>query len=150
MDPSEPSKAHKHTSNHPTLRHIQSTGQMTKISLKFHSLAAAILLATLSACAPQQQNPQELREKTAQATAEMKNDAKAVAQGVRDGLTRDKTVDLNSANKDQLLTLPGLTAAQADRIIDNRPYDDPNDLLTKRILPKAEYDKIADRVVVKK
>ena len=80
----------------------------------------------------------------------MKNDAKAVAQGVRDGLTRDKTIDLNSATKDQLMTLPGLTAAQADRIIDNRPYDDPNDLLTKKVLPRTEYDKIADRVVVKK
>jgi DNA uptake protein ComE-like DNA-binding protein len=118
--------------------------------LSSQSLAGFTLLATLTACAPQQQNPQELREKTAQATAEMKNDAKAVAQGVRDGLTRDKTIDLNSATKDQLLTLPGLTAAQADRIIDNRPYDDPNDLVTKKVLPKVEYDKIADRVVVKK
>jgi DNA uptake protein ComE-like DNA-binding protein len=123
---------------------------MTTISLKFQSFGAAILLTALIACAPQPQNPQDLREKTAQATSEMKNDAKAVAQGVRDGLTRDKTIDLNSATKDQLMTLPGLTAAQADRIIDNRPYDDPNDLLTKKVLPRTEYDKIADRVVVKK
>src|SRR5262249_38963594 len=111
---------------------------------------AAFLLSALFACAPQQQNPQELREKTAQATAEMKQDAKAVAQGVRDGLTRDKTIDVNTATKEQLLSLPGLTSVQADRIIDNRPYSDPNELVTKKILPKAEYDKIANRVVAKK
>jgi DNA uptake protein ComE-like DNA-binding protein len=116
---------------------------------KLQSLVALALLF-LTACAPQQPSPQELREKTAQATSEVKNDAKAVAQGVRDGLTRDKTVDLNVATKEQLLSLPGLTSAQADRIIDNRPYDAADDLVTKRILPKAEYDKISDRVVVKK
>jgi hypothetical protein len=38
---------------------------MTTISLKFQSLAATILLTALIACAPQPQNPQDLREKTA-------------------------------------------------------------------------------------
>jgi DNA uptake protein ComE-like DNA-binding protein len=118
--------------------------------LKSPSISSFLLLTTFIACAPQPQNPQELRQKTAQTTAEMKNDAKAVAQGIRDGLTSNKTVDLNSATKDQLMTLPGITADQAGRIIDNRPYDDPNDLVTKKVMPKAEYDKIADRIVVKR
>jgi len=44
-----------------------------------------------------QTNPQELKEKTARATAELKVDAKAVAAGVREGWSRDKPLDLNTA-----------------------------------------------------
>jgi hypothetical protein len=35
-------------------------------------------------------------------------------------------------------------------MIAHRPYDKTSDLLTRRIIPKAEYDKIADLVTVKK
>lgn len=106
------------------------------------------LLALAGCTSPQ--NPQDLKEKTAQATEEVKRDAKAVAAGIREGWSRGKPLDLNSATKDQLLTLPGVTSARADRMIASRPYDQANDLLTRRILPKSEYDKIADLVTVKK
>ena len=109
---------------------------------------AASLLIFLAAC--QQQNSQDLREQTAKTTAELKSNAKAVAQGVREGWSRNKTYDLNTATKDELVTLPDLTEGQAERIIAGRPYGDPNELLKRRILPKAEYDKIADQVTVKK
>ena len=108
-----------------------------------------LLLASLTAC-PQPQNPQDLKEKTAQATAEVKRDAKAVAAGIREGWSRDKPLDLNTATKEQLLTLPGVTAVQADRVIARRPYSEPRELVTRHIMPKTEYDKIADRLTVKK
>lgn len=113
---------------------------------KFHSIVLFCLLAALVACTQHQESPEEIRQKTADATADAKNDAKAVAQGIREGLTRDQRVDLNTANRDQLLTLPDLTGAQADQIIRARPYDTPSALVTRHILPKAEYDKIADHV----
>ena len=106
------------------------------------------LLLVLTAC--QQQNSQDLREQTAKTTAEVKSDAKAVAQGIREGWSRNKTYDLNTASKDELVTLPDLTEAQAERIIAGRPYSDPNELIKRRILPKAEYDKIANQITVKK
>lgn len=109
----------------------------------------ALLLLALAGCTSQQ-NPQELKEKTARATEEVKRDARAVASGIREGWSRDKPLDLNAATKDQLLNLPGLTSAQADRIIADRPYDKTSDLSTRRILPKSEYDKIADLITVKK
>ena len=104
------------------------------------------MLLTLVAGCTQPQNPQDLKEKTAETTAELKRDAKAVAAGIREGWSRDKPLDLNSATKEQLLTLPGLTSAQADRIIADRPYRQPDELVTRRILPKSEYDKISDRL----
>ena len=112
---------------------------------------AMLLLASLVACS-QQQSPQELREKTAQETAEMKQDAAAVAQGIREGLTSgsDKRLNLNSASKDQLLSLPGVTPRQANRVIVGRPFNDPRELVIRRVMPQSEYDKIADQVRVGK
>ncbi|MBV9624240.1 MAG: helix-hairpin-helix domain-containing protein [Acidobacteria bacterium] len=104
-----------------------------------------LFLVALGGCA-QPQNPQDLKEKTAQTTEEIKRDAKAVAAGIREGWNRDKPLDLNSATKEQLLTLPGLSSVQADHIIANRPYKDPAELLSRHIISKAEYDKISDLV----
>lgn len=119
--------------------------------MSFLNLRCFILFAvftTLVACTAQ--NPQDLKEKTAKATVQIKRDAKAVASGIREGWSRDKPLDLNTATKEQLQTLPGVTGTQADRIIAGRPYQQPDDLLSRHILPRAEYSKIADLIKVKK
>jgi hypothetical protein len=43
-----------------------------------------------------------------------------------------------------------VTAAEADRVIAGRPYNEPGEVVTRRIMPKTDYDKIADRVTAKK
>jgi competence protein ComEA len=118
-------------------------------SLKTWHVFPILLLAVLAGCT-EHQNSQDLKEKTAQATAEVKRDAKAVAAGIREGWSRDKPLDLNTATREQLLSLPGVTAAEADRVIAGRPYNEPGELVTRRIMPKTEYDKIADRVTAKR
>ncbi len=117
--------------------------------LRYRHVPTILLLAALAGCT-QPQNTQELKEKTAQATAEVKNEAEAVAAGIREGWSRDKPLDLNTATKEQLLTLPGITRAEANRLIAGRPYSEPGDVVTRHIMPKTEYDKIADRVTAKK
>ncbi len=111
-------------------------------------LFGILLLVLLTSCS-QQQRTEDLERKAAQATAEAKRDTKAIAKGIREGWNQDKQIDLNSASKDQLLTLPGVTPQLADRIIASRPYNAPTDLLTRHILRKPEYDKISDRLVAK-
>jgi competence protein ComEA len=117
--------------------------------LRYWQSATILLLAVMAGC-NQTQNPQGIKEKAAQATAEVKNDAEAVAAGVREGWSRDKPLDLNTATRDQLVSLPGVTVAEADRVVAGRPYSEPGELVTRRIMSKTEYDKIADRVIARK
>ncbi len=119
-------------------------------SLKDWHIIALLLLAALVGCTQQQQSPQEIREKTAEATAEAKSDAKAVAEGIREGWDRNKPLDINLATRDQLMGLPGMSAHDADRVISARPYNSSDDLVSRHILSKSEYDRIADQVTARR
>ena len=110
------------------------------------ALFAAVFLALIAGCTSQKSSPDEVREKTAQATSEIKRDAKAVADGVKEGWSRDQPLDVNKASKEQLLSLPGMSTEGAERIIDGRPYRSASELVRRRVISQQEYDKIKDQV----
>jgi DNA uptake protein ComE-like DNA-binding protein len=56
-------------------------------------------------------------------------------------------VDLNSASRKELMTLPGIGASEASRIIAKRPYLVKTELVTKDVLPIGPFVSLKHLVV---
>jgi len=67
----------------------------------------------------------------------------------QDAAKNAKLVDLNSATKDELKALPGITDAFADKIIAARPFLTKARLASQNVIPRATYEAIKDRVVAR-
>jgi DNA uptake protein ComE-like DNA-binding protein len=116
--------------------------------MKIRVFVALLSLAVgfLAACT--NESPDQIRQKTAEETAAVKRDTKAVAEGLKEGMSSKPSIDLNKATKDDLTSLPGVTTQRADRIIAERPYANAHQLVTRHVLSEDEYSQIQDRVVV--
>jgi competence protein ComEA len=58
-----------------------------------------------------------------------------------------RPVDINSASIDDLKMLPGIDDAYAQKIVDNRPYQKKDQLVSKKIISEGAYNKIKDRII---
>lgn len=136
--------------------------------------ALGILAAALIGCTnSSNQNDQEIRQKSAEATRDVQKGAKqladgtkvaaakavdgvnAVAQGVKDGVSSNKQdgisdlVDINSASTASIAMLPGISISKAHDIVEGRPYKNAHTLVHRGLLTQEQYDRIASKITAK-
>ena len=60
--------------------------------------------------------------------------------------TAGPVVNINTASSTDLDSLPGVGAVTSQKIIDGRPYGQIEELLSKKIVGQATFDKIKDKI----
>lgn len=65
----------------------------------------------------------------------------------RESAVQSALVDINSASRAQLKTLPGIGDADAERIVAGRPYLSKASLVTDHIIPAGVYQAIRQRII---
>ena len=118
-------------------------------------------------CGCSQQDTAKTRQEAQQATEKVKQESKVAAveikkgakeaaaqtkaavQGVKDGLnTPEKPVNINSASKVELQTLPGVDEETANRIIAGRPYHTRDEVGAKGVVSPEQFNAIKNKIAV--
>jgi competence protein ComEA len=63
---------------------------------------------------------------------------------------RDELLNLNTATREQLIALPSIGEAYADKVIAGRPYKMKSELVSRKIVPPAKYKKFSAKVIAKR
>jgi DNA uptake protein ComE-like DNA-binding protein len=134
------------------------------------ALAVAFLVIILGGCTSKssEQQDREVQQKSAQATATVKQGAQetvaetkdaadqtkekldAVAAGVKEGWNgKSGRLDLNAATVDQVATLPGIGRPKAEQIVKGRPYGSTHDLVARGMLSESQYERISTQITAR-
>jgi competence protein ComEA len=112
---------------------------MKPSTVKTALIAAALLLSANLSFAADSKPEAAATPKASASSAQVK---KAPAANV-------KLIDINSASKAELMKLPGISAADADKIIAGRPYLTKAHLVTHNIISAPVYHNLKTMIIAK-
>lgn len=69
--------------------------------------------------------------------------------GKKKVIPKTKLVDINSATKEELKKLPGITEEEAAKIVAGRPYGSKTWLIGPKFLTEEKYLSIKDKIIAK-
>ena len=117
---------------------------MQRSFIQYTLLAAAMLLSASLAFAAETKPGTTGEPKATSAPKATEKSAKAAKAPAA-----AKPVDINSARKAELKTLPGISDADADKIIAGRPYLTKAHLVTRDIITTGRYESIKQLIIAK-
>jgi len=97
-------------------------------------------VALIAAPAPQAAGAKKAPAKTEAAKPAAKTEKKTDTKS-------GPLIDVNAATADELKALPGIGDAYSQKIIQNRPYTNKAQIVSKAGVPQATYDKIKDQII---
>jgi len=125
---------------------------LASLGLALASGAALAQKAETPKDAKKTEAPAKADAKKADATKDMKADAKKADAKKADAPKDAKAaqpMDINTASEKELASLKGIGEVRAKAIVKGRPYKGKNELVDKKIIPQGVYDDIKDQVIAK-
>ena len=75
---------------------------------------------------------------------------KDIKPGSKSAAAKSARIDINSASKADLMVLPGIGEAEAQKIIASRPFKRKDELVSRKIIADGIYDNIKDQLIARR